>query len=126
VGFVNQTQHTDRQLWAIWKTAQQNLNQQIDLNPLEQVFTGAAPNVLPGDARVWSVSPRQLVVAAQTDVSSAEFYAATGDQRSDPTSLIACPQPCNVYFAAAYSLFQKPTTRYAASWEPSEITLTTC
>ena len=69
---------------------------------------------------MWRVSPRQLVVAAQADVSSAEFYAATGNQRSDPTGLIACPHPCNVHYAAAYSLFQKPTTRYAASWEPSE------
>lgn len=120
VGFVNQTRHSDAQLRELWKTAQANLSQQIDLNPLEQVFTNAAPNVLPGDPRVWRVSPRQLVVAAQADVSSAEFYAATGDQRADPTGLIACPQPCNVHFAAAYSLFQKPTTRYAASWEPSE------
>jgi hypothetical protein len=120
VGFVNQTRHSDAELMAIWKTAQANLSQQIDLNPLEQVFTDATPNILPGDPRVWTVPPRQLVVAAQADVSSAEFYAATGKQRSDPTGLIACPQPCNVHFAAAYSLFQKPTTRYAASWEPSE------
>jgi hypothetical protein len=120
VGFVNQTRHSDAQLMAIWKTAQENLSQQIDLNPLQQVFTDATPNVLPGDPRVWRVWPRQLVVAAQADVSSAEFYAATGTQRSDPTGLIACPQPCNVHFAAAYSLFQKPTTRYAASWESSE------
>jgi hypothetical protein len=120
IGFVNQTQHTDAQLWTLWRTAQQNLSEQIDLNPLEQVFTGAAPHVLPGDTRVWSVSPRQLVVAWQADVSSAEFYAATGNQRPDPTGMIACPQPCNVHYAAAYSLFQKPITRYAASWEPSE------
>ena len=120
VGFVNQTEHTDAQLQALWQTAQQNLSRQIDLNPLEQVFTGAKPNILPGDARVWNVSPRQLVVASQPDVSSADFYAATGDMRPDPTGMIACPQPCNVHFAAAYSLFQKPITRYAASWEPSE------
>jgi len=101
VGFVNQTHHTDAELSAIWKTAQQNLSEQIDLNPLEQVFTGAAPNILPGDARAWNVSPRQLVVASQPDVSSAEFYAATGDRRPDPTGTIACPQPCNVHYAAA-------------------------
>ncbi len=104
----------------MWKTAQGNLSQQIDLNPLQQVFTGAAPDVRPGDPRVWGVSPRQLVVASQTDVSSAEFYAATGDLRPDPTGMIACPQPCNVHYAAAYSLFRQPVTRYAASWEPSQ------
>jgi hypothetical protein len=120
VGFLNQTHHTDAELQAIWQAAQQNLSRQIDLNPLEQAFTGAAPHILPGDSRAWSVSPRQLVVASQADVSSGEFYAAAGDQRPDPTGLIACPQPCNVHYAAAYSLFQKPITRYAASWEPSE------
>ena len=120
IGFVNQTRHSDAQLWEMWKTAQQNLSEQIDLNPLQQAFTGAAPDILPGDSRVWNMSPRQLVVAWQADVSSAEFYAATGDQRPDPTGMIACPQPCNVHYAAAYSLFQKPITRYAASWELSE------
>jgi len=120
VGFVNQTRHTDAHLWTIWKTAQQNLSRQIDLNPLEQSFRNAVPEIRPGDPRVWGVLPRQLVVGAQTDVSSAVFYAATGDMRPDPTGLIACPQPCNVHYAAAYSLFQNPTTRYAASWEPSE------
>src|SRR5436305_5783742 len=95
VGFLNQTHHTNAELQTIWKAAQQNLSQQIDINPLDQVFNGAAPHMLPGDSRVWSVSPRQLVVASQADISSMEFYAATGDQRPDPTGLIACPQPCN-------------------------------
>jgi len=121
VGFLNQTRHTDTQLKAIWTAAQQNLSEQIDINPLEQLFNGAPAHLLPGDARVWKVSPRQLVVASQADVSSVEFYAATGNQRSDPTGLIACPQPCNVHYTAAYSLFREPITRYAASWEPSEI-----
>jgi hypothetical protein len=120
VGFVNHTLHTDAQLWVQWQAAQQSLSRQVDLNPLEQAFHGAAPNLLPGDARVWSVLPRQLIVGPQADVSSAEFYAATGTLRPDPTGLIACPQPCNVHYAPAYSLFRQPTTRYAASWEPSE------
>jgi hypothetical protein len=59
-------------------------------------------------------------VAYQQDVPSSVVYAATGDFRPDPTGLIACPQPCNVHYAAAYSLFRRPTVRYAASWEPSE------
>ena len=120
IGFVNQTNHTEAQLWALWKTAQQNLSRQIDLNPLQQAFQNAAPDIHPGDPRVWGVSPRQVTVSSQADVSSAAYYAATGDQRPDPTGLIACPQPCNVHYSAAYSQFQRPTTRYAASWEVSE------
>ena len=38
VGFVNHTRHTDAQLRELWETAQQNLSQQIDLNPLQRVF----------------------------------------------------------------------------------------
>ena len=126
IGFVNETHHTDARLWALWKTARQNLSQQIDLNPLEQVVQNATPAIRAGDPRVWNVLPRQLVVGAQTDISSAVFYTATGDLRPDPTGLIACPQPCNVPYAAAYSLFQKPITRYAASWEHSKVTSILC
>ena len=105
IGFVNQTHHSDSQLWSLWKAAQQNLCQQIDLNPL------------PGDSRVWNVSPRQLVVSSQADVSSAALYAATGTNRPNPTGLISCPAPCNVNYAAAYSLYSTRVSRYAASWE---------
>ena len=35
----------------------------------------------------------------------------------NPTGLIACPQPCNVSYAAAYSLYSQNVSRYAASWE---------
>src|SRR5438876_10621709 len=35
-GFINKTQHSDAELWAIWKTAQQELAQEVDLNPLQQ------------------------------------------------------------------------------------------
>ena len=31
--------------------------------------------------------------------------------------MIACPQPCNVRYAAAYSIYSRDVTRYAASWE---------
>ena len=120
IGFVNQTSHTDAQLWSLWKTAQQNLSQQIDLNPLQQIFQDTPADIRPGDPRVWNVSPRQVRVAPQPDVASGVIYAATGELRPDPTGLIACPQPCNVHYSAAYSIFQKPTTLYAASWEPSE------
>lgn len=116
-GFVNQTRHSDAELQSLWQQAQQHLSQQIDLNPLEQEMKNAKPHILPGEPRVWTVSPHQLVVSSQPDVSAAELFAATGTMRSDPTGLIFCKQPCNVNYAPAYSLYPQPTTRYAASWE---------
>jgi len=116
-GFINQTQHTDAQLWALWNAAQQNLAQQIDLNPLQRMSSNVPPEILPGDPRVWNIAPHQLVVASQPDVSSSVLLAATGVNRPDPTGLIACPQPCNVNYAPAYSLYAQNTSRYAASWE---------
>lgn len=120
VGFVNETSHSDAQLWAIWHSAQHNLSQQIDLNPLQRVFQNVPADIHPGDARVWNISPRQLRVAPQADVLSSVLYGATGESRRDPTGLVLCPQPCNVDYTAAYSLFRQPTVRYAASWELSE------
>ena len=117
IGFVNDTQHSDAQLWSLWKAAQTTLSRQIDLNPLQREFSSVAPEMLPGDSRALGVSPRQLVVSPQSDVTSAEFYAATGTNRPDPTGLIVCPQPCNVSYAAAYSVYLRPATHYAASWE---------
>jgi len=120
VGFINETRRSERQLWAIWHTAQQNLTQQIDLNPLQRTFQNAPAEIHPGDPRVWNISPRQLRVAPQADVPSSVLYGMTGELRRDPTGLVLCPQPCNVRYGAAYSLFRHPTVRYAASWELSE------
>lgn len=117
IGFVNETQHSDAQLWALWKTAQRNLSQEIDLNPLERQLHNAAPQIIPGDARALHTPPRHLVVSSQLDVSSATLYAVTGTAHPDPTGLIFCPQPCNVNYAPAYSLYAHPATHYAASWE---------
>jgi hypothetical protein len=72
---------------------------------------------LPGDSRALAVSPHQLLVSSQPDVTSSAFYTATGTNRPDPTGLIVCPQPCNVSYAAAYSLYSRPASHYAASWE---------
>jgi hypothetical protein len=116
-GFVNQTQLTDAELRALWQAAQQDLSQQIDLNPLQRTQSNVPPHILPGDPRVWNIQPRQLAVAARPDVSSAALLAATGMNRPDPTGLIACPQPCNVSYAAAYSLYGPNVSRYASSWE---------
>jgi hypothetical protein len=117
IGFVNETQHTDAQLWSLWTAAQKDLSQHIDLNPLQRQFSSVAPNILPGDSRVLSVSPHQLIVSPQPDVTAAALFASTGTDRPDPTGLILCPQPCNVHYAAAYSLYPRPASHYAASWE---------
>lgn len=117
IGFINRTRHSDAELQSLWQQAQQRISLQIDLNPLEQEMNNAAPRIVPGDRRALSVSPHQLVVSSQPDISAAELYATTGTTRSDPTGLISCPAPCNVTYAPAYSLYVQPTTRYAASWE---------
>jgi hypothetical protein len=117
VGFVNQTQHSDADLWAIWKTAQQSLAQHVDLNPLQRSLYNVPADIRPGDARALKVMPHQILVGASPDVSSSVLFAATGVYRADPTGMIACPQPCNVRYAAAYSLYPRELTKYAASWE---------
>jgi hypothetical protein len=116
-GFINKTQHSDAELWAIWKTAQQELAQQVDLNPLQQSLYDAPADIRPGDATALSAVPHLLLVAAQPDVASTVLFGATGVQRADPTGLIACPAPCNVRFAAAYSLYSRQITKYGVSWE---------
>ncbi|HZQ18130.1 MAG TPA: hypothetical protein VFA90_05365 [Terriglobales bacterium] len=117
IGFVNQTKHSDAELWSLWREAQKSLSEQIDLNPLEQELNNSTPHIVPGDARAMSVMPQQVVVSAQPDIAASTLYSVTGTTHSDPTGLIVCPQPCNVDYAPAYSLYQRPTTRYAASWE---------
>ena len=117
VGFSNLTHHSTADLWTIWENAQQGLAQQINLNPLETSLHNTPPHILPGDARALQVMPHQLSVAPEPDVSSSVLRAATGLDRPDPTGLIACPAPCNVGYAAAYSRYRPQVTRFAASWE---------
>jgi hypothetical protein len=117
VGFINQTQHSDVQLQAIWTDAQQSVARKIDLNPLQRLSNNVTPEIRPGDPRALSVMPHELLVTAELDVSSEVLFAATGEQRADPTGVIACPQPCNVRYSTAYSLYQPQVTKYAASWE---------
>jgi hypothetical protein len=116
IGFINQTHHSDANLWAVWKAAQKSIAQRIDLNPLQQAL-GLPSRILPGDSRSLGVMPRQLIVAPGRDVSSATLFTTTGQARTDPTGLIACPHPCNVRYAVAYSFFENESTTYAASWE---------
>jgi hypothetical protein len=120
VGFINHSQHSDADLWVVWQAAQQNLAKQINLNPLQQSSSGAVPSILPGNPLALQVQPRRIEVDPQPDVSSDALSAATGMRRPDPTGLIACPQPCAVDFAPAYSAYEKPVTKYAASWESQE------
>ena len=116
-GFVNQTRHSDAELRTIWEAAQQSLAQAVDLNPLQRSFSGVPADIRAGDSRTLKVMPHQLRVAPMADVSSTVLLAATGEERNDPTGMIACPPPCNVRYAAAYSFHDQNVTRYAASWE---------
>ena len=119
VGFLNQTRHSDADLWSIWSAAQNSLAVKIDLNPLQSAAT--PPDILPGDTRALSVMPHQLTVAPQPDVLSSALAAATGIVRANPTGLIPCPPPCNVRYTTAYSRYHPTAVKYAASWESSEV-----
>jgi hypothetical protein len=116
-GFINQTQHSTADLQTVWSSAQQSVASTIDLNPVQRANSDVPANILPGDPRALSVMPHRLTVAAQPDIPSAALFAATGVSRSDPTGVIECPHPCNVGYTPAYSFYQPPVTRYAASWE---------
>jgi hypothetical protein len=119
-GFVNGTRHSDAELWAIWRSAQESVSQGIDLNPLQREQHATSAEILPGDARSLSTVPRGLRVSPESDVLSIALFSDTGERRPDPTGLVLCPQPCNVHYAPAYSLYRQRSTRYAASWENSE------
>jgi len=117
IGFVNQTQHSAAELWTIWKSAQQSLARKVDLNPLQRSDSGALTDLRPGDSRALHEAPHQIQVGAEPDVASGILFGTTGVLRADPTGLIACPQPCNVRYAAAFSKYDLRLTRYAESWE---------
>ncbi len=116
-GFINQTQHSDADLGVIWEEAQRSVAQKIDLNPLQRASNNVPADMRPGDPRAFDVEPNLLSVSPVPDVSPEVLFDATGEQHADPTGLIACPQPCNVRYSAAYSFYQPELTRYAASWE---------
>jgi hypothetical protein len=117
VGFVNHTHHSDADLWAIWKAAQQSLAEEVNLNPLQQSSSGAPADFRPGDPRALTIEPHQLRVQSSPDVSPSLLLNATGMERTSPTGMIACPPPCNVRYAAAFSVYSRNVTLYAASWE---------
>jgi hypothetical protein len=117
VGSVNQTKHSDTDLWVVWKAAQESLGQEVNLNPLQRSSSGAPADIRPRDPRALEVMPHQLKVSAEPDVTADILLAATGLERSDPTGMIVCPEPCTVRYAAAYSFYGRDLTRYAPSWE---------
>ena len=117
IGFVNQTQHSVAELWTIWRSAQESLARKVDLNLLQRSDPGAITDLRPGDSRALHEAPHQIRVAAEPDVVSGTLFGTTGVLRTDPTGLIACPQPCNVRYAAAFSKYDLRLTRYAQSWE---------
>src|SRR6266849_8067487 len=57
VGFVNQTKHSDAELWVVWKAAQESLAQEMDLNPLQRSSSGAPADIRPGDPGALEVMP---------------------------------------------------------------------
>ena len=116
-GFINQTRQSDTDLQILWSEAQQSVAKQIDLNPLQQLSKSVSADMRPGDPRGLSEEPHQLLVAAEPDVSPEVLFAATGEQRANPTGMIACPRPCNVRYSTAYSFYQPELTKYASSWE---------
>ena len=68
--------------------------------------------------------PHQLRVGPKPYVSALDLLGATGEQRFDPTGMIACPKPCNVRYAAAHSFYSQDLTQYASSWEQQERSFT--
>lgn len=124
VGFVNQTRHSDADLWTIWQAAQDSITYEVDLNPLQRSSFGSPADIRPGDRRALEIMPHQLRVGPKPDVTSLDVLAATGEERSDPTGMIACPKPCNVRYVAAYSFYSRDLTQYAASWEEQEDSFT--
>jgi hypothetical protein len=61
-----------------------------------EVISGAPADIRPGDPRALEILPHQLKVSAEPDVTAGVLLAATGLERSDPTGMIACPEPYNV------------------------------
>jgi hypothetical protein len=126
VGFVNQTRHSDADLWVIWKAPLESVDQEVDLNPLQRSSSGSPADIRPGDPHALGVMPHQLRVSSEEDVSASALLAASGLDRSDPTGMIACPEPCNVRFAVAYSFYSRDLTRYAPPGKTKATVLPSC
>jgi len=113
VGFVNQTHHSDADLWVIWKGAQATLAQEVDMNPLQRSFSGAAADIRPGDARALKVMPHQLRVGAEPDVSASVLLAATGLDRIHMPRLVEGTHQSGIVTASAAQVLQIPQAMVA-------------
>jgi len=119
-GFVNETaMHSDTQLMQLWHQAQQDLAQQIDLNPIQHIRYGTPETILPGDPRALSFNPLMITVRVIPDMTPDQLLVY-GLVSPEPTGMIICPQPCDGPVARAYSTPSRYRTHIAASWEHNE------
>src|SRR5438093_12178937 len=58
-GFIYETQHSDADLWAIWKTAPQELAQAVDLDPPQQSLYDEPAATRPARAPAMRARPAQ-------------------------------------------------------------------
>jgi hypothetical protein len=120
IGFVNETAtHSDAQLMQLWHQAQQDLSQQVYLNPVQHALYGTPENLLPGDGRALKFNPRMITVQVLADLTSAQLLVY-GVDRPAPTGMIVCPQPCDQRVGMAFSSPSRYRTNVAASWERNE------
>jgi hypothetical protein len=120
IGFRNETAlHSDAQLMDLWHQAQQNVSQQVYLNPVQHVLYGAPEVLRPGDSRALKFNPRMITVQVVADLTSAQL-SVYGVYLPAPTGMIVCPQPCDQGVAMAFSSPPRRSTHVAASREHNE------
>lgn len=100
--FINQTPQSDAFLMIQWQAAQAEVSAGgQDLTRISTIERDTPATVLPPDPRANGVQPNGLAVVSQPD---------------DRPGEVACPQPCDVGYSVAYSLWGRRVT-YAASWD---------
>src|SRR5580698_7354564 len=120
VGFVNETAfHSDAQLMKLWHQAQQNISQQVYLNPVQHIVYGVPEVLLPGDSRALKFNPRMITIRVVADLTSAQL-SVYGVDLPAPTGMIVCPQPCDQGVTMAFSSPPRRSTHVAASREHNE------
>jgi hypothetical protein len=107
-GFVNHTQHSDAQLWALGRARPADTLATNRSEPVAAHRERRVSQYFAGRSAGLGGQPRQIEVSSAPDVASAVLYAATGASRADPTGLISCPTPRNVNYAPAYSVYSHP------------------
>ena len=111
VGFVNQTHHSDTELWTIWKVAQVR---GFPPEPPATVVLREPADIRRGDARALKVQPHRWGRQARCLLNCVDG----GDRPGSGQPYRHDRLPCNVRYAAAYSESDsRDLTQYAASWE---------